>query len=359
MHLAETNAPAGLARDIANTDKQCAALDFVPQCMLCGDAGVPFRKDLSDLLYRTPGTWTYNRCRSCRFVWLSPRPAAQRIHEFYRDYHTHTRETADARSSKLKLKRALYAAALQSHSLAPSRNWYRIGRLLQHFPFTREMSVIETMYIGSTAPGKLLDVGCGNGHFLSVMQAAGWQVTGVEPDPTAAELTSRRLGIEVFPGELHVAGFQPDTFDAITLHHVIEHVSDPRSLIAECVRILKPNGRMTVVTPNINSLGSAVFGRSWRGLEPPRHFHLFCRDTLRVLVGSRMRIDFVRTTPRTARGIWKESIGIAFGHSSLVTKLIGNGGQMLFQLIAEALHVFAKGSGEELALAATKLGADC
>ena len=123
-----------------------------------------------------------------------------------------------------------------------------------------------SMALAGRAPGKLLDVGCGNGEFLAMMQQAGWDVSGVEPDPTAAQVSSERLNITVPTVDLEGASFPSKSFDAITLSHVLEHVYDPIGVLRECRRILKPAGHVVIVTPNIGSLGHARFGGNWRGL---------------------------------------------------------------------------------------------
>src|SRR5690606_4600196 len=65
--------------------------------------------------------------------------------------------------------------------------------------------------------------------------------------------------------------------------HVLEHVYDPSGLLSECYRLLKPGGHLRVVVPNPKSWGHKLFGSRWRGLEPPRHLHLFTPEALRML----------------------------------------------------------------------------
>jgi SAM-dependent methyltransferase len=81
-------------------------------------------------------------------------------------------------------------------------------------------------------------------------------------------------------GSFESIGYPDNSFDAIAMYHVIEHIPDPISLLKECYRILKPGGHLFAVTPNIESWGHRKFGINWRGLEPPRHLHLFSQTTL-------------------------------------------------------------------------------
>jgi ubiquinone/menaquinone biosynthesis C-methylase UbiE len=130
-----------------------------------------------------------------------------------------------------------------------------------------------------------LDVGCGSGIQLERMQALGWEVEGVDVDAAAVE-NARRKGLKIHLGDLEGCKFPDDSFDAVTMSHLIEHVEDPQRLLRECHRILKPSGRLVLVTPNAQSWGHRIFRDRWRGLEVPRHIFVFTVSTLRHLAGS-------------------------------------------------------------------------
>jgi SAM-dependent methyltransferase len=175
----------------------------------------------------------------------------------------------------------------------------------------RERALLGTMCLSGAKKGALLDVGCGNGRFLSLMREAGWEVRGVEPDPVAAKIAQEENGIPVTVGALDHAELADESFDAITLNHVIEHVHDPVALLSQCRRVLKPHGTAVIVTPNIESFGHETFGPCWRGLEPPRHLHLFSLRALRnCCERAGLRIQVLRTSARSARGIRRGSEAI-------------------------------------------------
>jgi len=127
-------------------------------------------------------------------------------------------------------------------------------------------------------PGKVLDVGCGNGRFLLRALQAGWDVMGIEPDAKAAKsarlagVTVSQRGIEEAPG----AG----AFDVVTCSHVIEHVHDTLALLRNVRSHLRPGGQIWLATPNMRSIGHRVFRSDWRGLEPPRHIQVLSREAL-------------------------------------------------------------------------------
>jgi SAM-dependent methyltransferase len=125
--------------------------------------------------------------------------------------------------------------------------------------------------------GRLLDVGCGKGSFLSYCTRQGWDAWGVEPSDNGRAMAKKRLGHRVVatPDELAHAGF-----DVVTLWHVLEHVDDPNSMLRELRRLIRPGGYILVCVPNIDSLQSRLGGAAWSHLDLPRHRVHFDSRTL-------------------------------------------------------------------------------
>jgi 2-polyprenyl-3-methyl-5-hydroxy-6-metoxy-1,4-benzoquinol methylase len=159
----------------------------------------------------------------------------------------------------------------------------------------------------SVADASLLDFGCGNGRFLQFAQSAGWKAKGLDLDPLAVA-KCRSLGLDVNLGGVEILETCADSYQLITLSHVIEHVANPIALLAQCYRLLQPGGTLWIETPNIDSYGHRIFGRYWRGLEPPRHFVLFNVESLRELL---VAVGFNATRHQfrgnVAPGIWQQS----------------------------------------------------
>jgi SAM-dependent methyltransferase len=110
-------------------------------------------------------------------------------------------------------------------------------------------------------------------------------VLGLEPDPQAARLAASR-GIPVLQGGLEQLAGQSESFDVITLSHVIEHFHDPLTSLRACWRLLKPGGHVWIETPNLDSAGHRRFSQHWRGVEAPRHLVLFNAAALSRLLGA-------------------------------------------------------------------------
>src|SRR5206468_4239492 len=132
----------------------------------------------------------------------------------------------------------------------------------------------SVFYLPSMRDGRLLEIGVGSGQMLAAMRTHGWQVEGVDLDPAAVR-NAQAKGLPVKLGTLEEQNYPDCSFDAIVMSHVIEHVPAPVSFLNECRRVLKPHGRLVLITPNSDSLGHRLYDRNWRGLEPPRHLHIF------------------------------------------------------------------------------------
>lgn len=257
------------------------------KCELCGSRGKELYTGQTDRLYGAPGEWNLKRCTNadCGLVWLDPRPVEEDIALAYRRYYTHQSEVG---------------GVTRRHVVGPAYQLLR-GILARVTGLINEQKAIRTRYIGDQLPGKLLEIGCGSGDYIALMRTLGWDVEGVETDPIACQCAREANALSVHEGTLASADYAVDSFDAIVMNHVIEHVHDPVALLKECYRIVKPGGHVVVVTPNIESWGHGKFRENWRGLEPPRHIHIFSPTTIELaarLAGFyRMKI---RTTPANA-----------------------------------------------------------
>ena len=261
-----------------------------PACLLCGGGGEVLHPELVDRLFGAPGQWALKRCvrTACRLIWLDPLPIEEDLWKAYRSYYTHASSAADVIAEQTdstsifgKIRRSYLRARLGYNVQTPSG--YRfLASLARFHPLGRtdlELAVMALPFPGRG--GRLLDVGCGEGHELLLMKRRGWEVEGVDFDVAAVE-NARSKGLKVHAGRLEDQGYPAGSFDAIFVSHLIEHVLDPIALLRECRRLLAPRGTLVVITPNAGSRGHRRFGPDWRGLEPPRHLHLFNAGNIAV-----------------------------------------------------------------------------
>ncbi|MBF0563608.1 MAG: class I SAM-dependent methyltransferase [Nitrospirae bacterium] len=134
--------------------------------------------------------------------------------------------------------------------------------------------------------GKILDVGCGRGLFLHVMERGGWSVFGVEYDEETAVRVSRAYGIRVVAGSHGDWGFEPGSFDCVALFHVLEHLREPMAVLETCRNLLKPGGVLYVSVPNWDSLQAKAGKDKWFHLDLPYHLYHFTEKGLIKLIGN-------------------------------------------------------------------------
>lgn len=292
----------------------CAIRTLVrPSCLLCGSQGASLYSGLTDGPFGAPGVWHLSVCPSkdCRLVWLDPMPVQEDLWIAYRGYYTHDSRNREAPASFIRKQyRALresYINDRYGYGDGSGNAWHRLLALLFHFtPYILQDIIGEVRQLTFVPDGRLLDVGCGSGEWLLLMKARGWSVEGVDLDE-AAVANARSRGLSVYCGTVHSRNYPNAQFDAITLNQVIEHVPDPIDVLSECRRILKPSGHLILYTPNSRSLGHRVFGRHWRGLEPPRHLHLFGPRSMQHAFST---AGFHKLQVRTINStfVWLESI---------------------------------------------------
>lgn len=337
-------------------------IESVPSCALCHELGRPLYDGMRDRLFDAPGVWGLLRCSSCGLVWLSPRPIPEDIGKVYATYFTHETDAAPQPKTwfRTHLEQAILATTFGYREFLNGSGWRRLGRAAGAIPFLRERVGQDVMYLEGFRRGKLLDVGCGSGGFLARMRSLGWGVQGVEPDAEAARIAREQHGIPVAGSTLEQAELPSASVDAVTMSHVIEHVHDPVALLRECHRVLRVGGRLAIVTPNVESLGRAVFRQWWMALDPPRHLCLFSLCTLRACAEKAgFRVELLRSNAWCAREIYWESYEIwrkgrsQIGRGNTWSTFAG----WIFQMAEEGIRHFSSGAGEQLLLVAAKAGA--
>lgn len=331
-----------------------------PSCHICGNTGKALYGDLRDKLFGAPGLWHLKQCTNarCRLIWLDPMPLPEDIGIAYKEYYTHSDNPGFPANWPVKDTFRAYLQRKYGYPLANNvagrtlKAWLAAQKV--HRTAELEFSV---MYLSFIPQGRLLEVGCGSGVMLELMQRLGWTVEGVDFDDKASRM-ARGRGLDVKTGSLEQQNYPDNTFDAITMSHLIEHVPDPRGLVAEVYRVLKPGGKLVVVTPNSASWGHALFGRRWRGLEPPRHLHLFNREAIRRLAeDSRLQVEELRTTIRSANGMFAWSLALKCSAARVVPPANSKPRRALTRLMQffEWFYLmFNKDAGEELLLIARK-----
>jgi 2-polyprenyl-3-methyl-5-hydroxy-6-metoxy-1,4-benzoquinol methylase len=220
-------------------------------CPLCDIAPKPFAVDYQG--------FQLCRCPRCDLQFLSPRPTFEQLSEkvYNETYHAET-ETSERLSDATR------------------------------YQFERQFSTIEQL-LGHK--GRILDVGCGNGTFLKLGQARGWEAFGCDIvlSPYVRELKSFPL----WEGRLLEIDFGNSRFDAIRFNHVLEHTQNPLAELERSRALLDPGGIVYISVPNIAGVSTHLKNlqsrlhlkkRRWRHYAALHHLWFFTPKTLRRLI---------------------------------------------------------------------------
>lgn len=163
------------------------------------------------------------------------------------------------------------------------RRWRAVGKAWRKLLYGREFEARKLRRVLRLQDrGRLLDIGCARGEFLSVAQRH-FEVYGVETSATALERARAAFGSRVFAGDLHEARFPAETFDVVTLFSTVEHLDDPVAVLRECRRLLRKGGILVVKTPNFSSLNRQLLRGGWSGYKLPEHRFFFTPGGIRRL----------------------------------------------------------------------------
>jgi SAM-dependent methyltransferase len=149
-----------------------------------------------------------------------------------------------------------------------------------------------------TAPaGRVLDIGCGKGAFLKAFAAhrPGWHCTGVEPSREEAAIARHTPAFEIHEGMFGTAPLERESFDLVTIMHVLEHVWRPSVVVRQMRELIKPGGLLFVEVPNV--LDPNMF----YDLLLVEHLYHFSPETLAWFL-SREGFDIVAVEPSTSYG---------------------------------------------------------
>lgn len=302
---------------------------------------------LEDRIFDVPGNWDLRRCSNptCRHVWLDPQPIEADLPLLYEEYYTHG------------------TAAEETHPLTAVRLLRRLFRFgyeafVRVSGLARERQASFEMYLGNRPPGRLLEIGCGSGERLAHFAAKGWTVQGQDVDAKAVAHARATTGLPVHLGPIGSLPRSAGPFDAVVMSHVIEHVPDPVVLLRQARGLMAAGGVLIAVTPNIESVGHRWFNANWRGLEPPRHLHLFSPDTLQ---SAAQAAGFRQARVKTSAVHAEDLIGASLEIERAGRVRMTNPGapspkariqMILLQLTATIRHRFDPGCGEECVLMA-------
>lgn len=198
-------------------------------------------------------------CLECNLVFVHPFPSKKEVEKIY------TQEEFIKRASNDPTK-AGFSIYLKEETLIRKR-------------FKRRVALIKKF----KKKGKLLDIGCSTGFFLSEAQKAGYDVYGIDIMDFAVDFCRKRGLKNVFKGTLEKVKLPREKFDIIVAMEILEHLWDPKVFLKKVSQLLNQEGILLVSVPNRKSLGARLMGKFWVGYHNYQHLFIFEPETMKRL----------------------------------------------------------------------------
>jgi len=236
------------------------------QCPICN------KEDFKNFLVVTDNaiskeSFVIVQCENCSFKFTNPRPDEASIGRYYasEEYISHS-NTSNGLTNKA----------------------YRVVRSIT---LRQKVNLINKFV---PQKGRLLDYGCGTGHFLAAAKQNGWQVAGFEPSDVARQTAAEITGISIEAND--IGKFETESFNMITLWHVLEHIHTLNETVKKILALLKPEGYFLIAVPNADSLDAQKYKENWAAYDVPRHLYHFNQSTMKRLL-KKHKMELVETLP--------------------------------------------------------------
>jgi 2-polyprenyl-3-methyl-5-hydroxy-6-metoxy-1,4-benzoquinol methylase len=235
------------------------------KCPLCKSGNILNHRLVKDHAV-SKKEFTLCRCGDCELLFTNPRPTEEEIGPYYdfKEYYSHEDQV---RSFTQWLYQKIRKSSIQ-----------------------RKVGLIESL----VKNGSLLDYGCGTGEFLHEAKKQHWSVRGIEPSEKARTQALGKLPTEVLATLDELP--EDDTYDVITLFHVLEHIHSLRKTIKKLVNHLKSNSYVVIAVPNPESADAKHYGSDWAGYDVPRHLYHFSQKSMTTFQ-NQFGLELVRIEP--------------------------------------------------------------
>lgn len=184
------------------------------------------------------------------------------------------------------------------------------------FPYLQEP--VQSLLPHSDGPLRILDVGCGNGHWAVVLTAAGHRVVGIDASARRIEMARHKTPDARFErldiSERLLSDLGEEPFDAVISTEVVEHLFSPRTWAEACFAALRPGGRFVCSTPyhgwlkNVLIAASGRWDRHHHTLRAVGHIKFFSEATLRRLLANAGFCDISFRGAGGLPGLWKSMV---------------------------------------------------
>lgn len=358
------------------TDKnRIPQTELIENCPVCESKNTKFFFTSPDRLHGIAGNFSYHRCVECRTVFQNPMVIEEDLYLCYpNDYYTHNSIDASQRISVAealnssnvsngigKIIQRIRVNVIKHVKGLPTKGfWGGVARILSKIPRIREKAFFDHVedILLPFAEGNLkaLEIGCGSGKTLLNLQNVGWVAEGIEWDEHTAKIARKYSNLPVKVGDFLKINMEKSSFHLIYLHHVFEHLPEPRKALQRLNDLLVKEGRLVIVYPNPNSFGAFLFREFWHPWETPRHL-VFppLNSIVNIAKTYGFKVIQTKTLSRNCAGF--SSVSRLFKLNKpvdLTTPIKTTNSDKLLHLIEKLLVVIGFNLGEEVSIVFSK-----
>lgn len=181
-----------------------------------------------------------------------------------------------------------------SHTDSKRNLFEKAYHLVRNYSLKQKIKLVEKH---SKSKKELLDIGCGTGDFLKSALDSGWTVSGIEPNAQARAIANEKTNNSVLSPKA-LDDFPEASFSAITLWHVLEHLSNLEQQIKTFTKLLKKEGTLIIAVPNYKSYDANYYKAFWAAYDVPRHLWHFSQDSIKMLfIEEGMTVSEIKPMP--------------------------------------------------------------
>lgn len=215
------------------------------RCEICQAKNVYFKY--------TVNTFNYYLCSSCQTLFLYPRSTEQDTDNYYKNHLDYSAGKKNEKRIRLQAKKIIRKL----------KKYYKNGKTL-------------------------LDVGAGYGYFIDQAKTSGLETFGIEPAKKILKVGNKN--ILPLTLEAYIKKHKDKKFDYVTLIHVIEHLTNPKTAMAQTISMLKPKGILYIETPNLQSHLYNQEKNNYTFLTPPVHQWVYSKKSITSLLKNKKNI---------------------------------------------------------------------
>lgn len=226
------------------------------KCIVCGSNDIQEKHSLKDHSH-TGDHFTVSQCKNCGFHFTQNAPDSNSIGPYYKSEN------------------------YVSHSDTQKGLFFKVYHAVRDYMLKKKRNLVNS--VTGLKTGKLLDIGTGTGYFPNIMIQSGWKVEGVEQDEETRNYAASKFNFTIHDTPA-LYDLPKESFDAITMWHVLEHVHDLDGYLKKIYSILKDKGAFVVAVPNHTSFDQEHYKEFWAAWDIPIHLWHFNPATMSKLI---------------------------------------------------------------------------